>query len=248
MNMIRRFVTALCAVAAIPSAVALPHGRQKATFMPEARSSRDLSAYTITLAGDHSLVGDAAGQGEHGAQSRDAIDRMRDRDLQPERIMDVIGLRLGMTIGEAGASYGYFTFKMSRRVGATGTVYANDIDAGALVSIRERAASDKVANIRTVLGEVADPRFPRNDLDMIVVFDCLFEFSEQAAWVKNARRYLKDGGSLVIVDPDRSKMTSEHILSRQQIQGFARDSGYRVVAVDDTFLKTHMIVVLQAAK
>jgi ubiquinone/menaquinone biosynthesis C-methylase UbiE len=153
-----------------------------------------------------------------------------------------------MTVGEAGASYGYFTFKMSRRVGPTGTVFANDIDAGALALIRERAASEKVANIRAVLGEVADPRFPRNDLDMVVVFDCLFEFSEQAAWVKNARRYLKPGGRLVIVDPDRSKMTSDHLLSRQQIQGFARDSGYRVVAVDDTFLKTHMIVVLQPAK
>lgn len=143
--------------------------------------------------------------GQHGAQSRDEIDRMRDTNLQPERIMDAIGLRPGMTVGEAGASYGYFTFKMSRRVGPTGMVYANDIDAGALTSIRERAVSEKVANIRTVLGAVADPRFPRDDLDRIVVFDCLFEFSGQADWMKNARRYLKpDGrkfGNIVVRNP-----------------------------------------------
>ena len=204
-----------------------------------------LAGIMIAAAIDSACAGGAAGQGEHGAQRRDEIDRMRDRDLQPERIMDVIGLRPGMTVGEAGASYGYFTFKMSRRVGPTGRVYANDIDPGALASIRKRAVSEKAANITTVIGEVADPRFPGNDLDLIVVFDCLFEFSEQAAWMKNARRYLKPGGRLVIVDPDGSKMASAHFLSRQQVIGFSRESGYMVVAVDDTFLKTHMIVVLQ---
>jgi predicted methyltransferase len=188
----------------------------------------------------------ATGQDQHGAQSRDAIDKMRDRDLQPERIVDVIGLRPGMTVGEAGASYGYFTFKMSRRVGPTGMVYANDIAPGALESIEKRFASEKVGNIKTVLGEEVDPRFPRNDLDMIVVFDCLFEFSQQALWMTNARKYLKPGGRLVIVDPDRSKLASAHFLSRQQIHDFARESGYTVVGADDAFLKTHMIVVLQA--
>jgi hypothetical protein len=33
---------------------------------------------------------------------------MRDRDLQPEKIMDVIKLHQGMIVGEAGASYGYY--------------------------------------------------------------------------------------------------------------------------------------------
>ena len=190
-------------------------------------------------------TGVAVSQDQHGAQSRDALDRMRNRDLQPDRVMDVIGLRQGMTVGEAGASYGYFTFKMSARVGAGGTVYANDIDPEALRTIEQRSASLKVGNVKTVLGEVADPRFPRNDLDMIVVFDCLFEFSSQASWMQNARKYLKPGGRLVIVDPDRSKMAFEHALSRRQVHDFAKQAGYDVVPVDDAFLKTHMIVVLQ---
>jgi predicted methyltransferase len=192
-------------------------------------------------------TGAAPAQDQHGAQGRDAIDKMRDRDLQPDRILDAIGLRPGMVVGEAGASYGYFTFKMSRRVGPTGVVYANDIDSGALRTIEQRSASLKVGNVKTVLGEVADPRVLRNDLDMIVVFDCLFEFSSQASWMQNARKYLKPGGRLVIVDPDRSKMASEHFLSRQQVRDFAKQAGYDVVPVDDAFLKTHMIVVLQPA-
>ena len=70
----------------------------------------------------------ATGKETHGIQSTEAIDKMRDRDLQPERIMDTIKLDKGMIVGEAGAGYGYFTFKMSKRVGSTGIVFANDID------------------------------------------------------------------------------------------------------------------------
>ena len=185
-------------------------------------------------------------QDSHGSGSREAIDRMRDRDLQPEKIMDVIKLRQGMKVGEAGASYGYFTFKMSRRVGETGLIFANDIDPEALMTIEKECASKKITNIKTVLGAVDDPLFPDKELDQIVVFDCLFEFTEQAQWMRNARKYLKLQGTLVIVDPDPDKIGGgEHFLTRKAIREFAREAGYRVVEVDDSFLKSHMIIVLQ---
>jgi ubiquinone/menaquinone biosynthesis C-methylase UbiE len=171
---------------------------------------------------------------------------MRDRDLQPEKILDAIKLRDGMKAGEAGASYGYFTFKMSRRVGNKGIVYANDIDQNALMQIEERCKAEKITNIRTVLGAVEDPMFPEKDLDMVVVFDCLFEFSEPAGWMRNTRKYLKPGGQLVIVDPDPAKIGStEHFLSRKQVVDFAAESGYEIIKVDDSFLKSHMIIILK---
>jgi ubiquinone/menaquinone biosynthesis C-methylase UbiE len=192
------------------------------------------------------LFGIASGQDSHGGANREAIDRMRDRDLQPERIMEAVGLKPGMMVGEAGASYGYFTFKLSRRIGPAGTVYANDIDSAALRLIEKKCESEKIMNIKTVLGAVDDPLFPKNNLDMVVVFDCLFEFSEQAAWMRNARKYLKPEGRLVFVDPDPSKIgPSAHFLSRQKIREFAREAGYAIIDLDDSFLKSHMIVVLQ---
>jgi ubiquinone/menaquinone biosynthesis C-methylase UbiE len=185
-------------------------------------------------------------QEKHGIGNHDAIDKMRDRDLQPERILDVIKLRDGMKAGEAGASYGYFTFKMSRRVGNKGIVYANDIDKNALTQIEEKCKAEIIANVRTVLGAVEDPLFPEKDLDMVVVFDCLFEFSAPAEWMRNTRKYIKPGGQLVIVDPDPTKIGSTgHFLSRKQIIDFAAESGYEPIKVEDSFLKSHMIIILQ---
>jgi arsenite methyltransferase len=195
------------------------------------------------------LPGTLLCQETHGLGSHDAIDKMRDRDLQPEKILDVVKMHDGMKTGEAGASYGYFTFKMSGRVGNKGVVYANDIDKNALMQIEERCQAENIANIKTVLGAVEDPLFPEKDLDMVVVFDCLFEFSEPAGWMRNTRKYLKLGGRLVIVDPDPAKIGSTgHFLTRKQIVDFAAESGYEPIRVDDSFLKSHMIIILQPIK
>jgi len=117
------------------------------------------------------------------------------------------------------------------------------------MQIEERCQAENIANIKTVLGAVEDPLFPEKDLDMVVVFDCLFEFSEPAGWMRNTRKYLKPGGRLVIVDPDPAKIGSAgHFLSRKQVIDFAAGSGYMPIRVDDSFLKSHMIIILQPIK
>ena len=174
-------------------------------------------------------------------ENRKKIDLMRDRDLQPEKIMDAIELRPGMIVGEAGAGNGYFTFKMGKRVGKKGFVFANDIDTNALQLIKDKCVIEKITNIKTVLGTVDDPLYPKKDLDMVVVFDCLFEFSKIETWLQQTKKYLKPEGRLVIVDPDPSKiLKSEHFLSRKLVYEFARNTGYNLIEVDDSFLISHM--------
>ena len=192
------------------------------------------------------LVGSAVATGYAGR----AISAIRAAawDLDIDRAMDAVGVAPGMVIGEAGAGDGYFTLPMARRVGASGAVYANDISRRALDRLSANARRERLDNVHVVEGDVGDPRFPRRDLDVIVVFDCLFEFTEQAAWLESARGYLKPGGRIVVVDPDRAKMASPHFLTRQRLAALAESAGLEVVAVDDTFLKTHMIVALRPTR
>jgi predicted methyltransferase len=108
----------------------------------------------------------AISQVRYDLKKMEAIDKMRDRDLQPGKVMDAINLKQGMIVGEAGASYGYFTLWMSKRVGNKGIVYANDIDAAVLGLLVERCKSENITNIKTVLGSEDDPFYPTDDLDM----------------------------------------------------------------------------------
>jgi len=79
--------------------------------------------------------------------------------------MDVVGVKPGMVIGEVGAGHGYFTFHLSRRVGDSGKIYANDIATRALASIRRKCEGDLTQE--EVLEHIKNSDF---DLDRIETF------------------------------------------------------------------------------
>src|SRR4029077_18280130 len=55
-------------------------------------------------------------------------DPKRDERLQPNRIMDILGIKEGSTVADVGAGSGWFTVRAARRVGSGGAVYAVDIN------------------------------------------------------------------------------------------------------------------------
>ena len=82
--------------------------------------------------------------------------------------MDAAGIKPGMIIGEVGAGRGRFTMHLARRVGPKGKILANDIDAEGLSYLRERCLRTGISNVETILGEVDDPHFPNEALDMVL--------------------------------------------------------------------------------
>ena len=48
----------------------------------------------------------------------------------PDQVMDAIGIKPGMVVAEIGAGQGRYVVQIAARVGETGKVYAEDIDAG----------------------------------------------------------------------------------------------------------------------
>ena len=108
----------------------------------------------------------------------------------PEKIMDAVGVKPGMKIGEAGAGRGYFTFPLAGRVGAGGLVFANDISTSSLDTIRSRASAEGLDNIRIVVGAVEDPLFPEKDLDMVVMVYVLHMLETPVEFMKNVRKYI----------------------------------------------------------
>jgi ubiquinone/menaquinone biosynthesis C-methylase UbiE len=161
--------------------------------------------------------------------------------LDVEAAMDTIGLQPGMVVGEAGAGSGYFTLPMARRAGNTGKVYANDIDRRALASLEAHAKGAGLVNIRTVVGEIDDPLFPQRDLDLIVLVHAFHDFDRPVEWLVNAKKYLRRGAAVAIIDEDPEKGSGVHFWSRGRITDYASKAGYTLVKAADA-VPEHLIM------
>lgn len=173
-------------------------------------------------------------------------DATRDSQLQPERVMDAIGIRPGMVVGEAGAGRGYFTFKLARRVGEAGRIYANDIDEGALAYVRERCQREGVRNVETVVGQVDDPRFPVRGLDLVMMVYALHDFARPAAFLRTLKGYLRPDGRVVILDQN-PEAGDAHFFPRDRVVTVFRESGYDLVQ-EEGFLTKDLLLVFRPSR
>jgi len=183
-----------------------------------------------------------ASDAQYSNPSRDAIE-------QPEKVMEAVGVKPGMVIGEIGAGHGYFTFWLAKGVGETGKVYANDIDKSALAAIERRRASESVPNIETVLGTVDDPRLPAGALDMVFVVNAFHDLERPVELLANLLPALKPGTTVVVMDRDheRTPDSEGHFLTRAEVEEIVGRSVFEMVRVE-TFLRYHNLYILTARK
>lgn len=160
----------------------------------------------------------------------------RDTWQQPDKVVEIIGIKPGMAIGEPGAGKGYYTFRLARKVGPTGKIYANDIVEKELNHIKKRAKKEGVTNIVTIKGEIEDPLFPMDELDMVFMSYVLHDMDRPAAFLKNLRAYLKPDTPLVILEQSPEK-TGEtwHFWKKEKILKTVKAAGYRLERIE-TFL------------
>jgi ubiquinone/menaquinone biosynthesis C-methylase UbiE len=173
----------------------------------------------------------------------------RDRIEQPEKVMETVGVKPGMVIGEVGAGQGYFTFWLSRGVGETGKVYANDISRRALNELERRRSSEGVTNIETILGTIEDPLFPAGALDMVFIVNAFHDLARPVELLANLRPALKPGAAVVIMDRDPARISdpSHHFLTRAQVEEIVGRSVFDLDRVE-TFLPQHNLYILKARK
>jgi len=166
--------------------------------------------------------------------------------LDIEQALDTVGASAGMIVGEAGAGDGYFTLPLAKRIGAQGMVYANDINRRALDELERDAKRDGLANVRTVVGDVDDPRFPRLDLELVVIVHAFHDFGRPVDWLVNLKKYLRPGARVAIIDRDPAKGAESHFWTRDRIAGYAQQAGYRTVTSADADTD-HLILVFTPA-
>jgi ubiquinone/menaquinone biosynthesis C-methylase UbiE len=152
-----------------------------------------------------------------------------------------------MVIGEAGAGSGYFTFKLAKRVGKKGKIYANDISQYSLNQLKDRAELENVKNITTVLGETEDPLFPSKELDMIIMVYVLHDLEKPVEFLKNLKKYMKNGASLILLEQEPAKTGDYHFWSQEKVLETIQKAGYHLKK-KETFLIKDTLYILKIDK
>ena len=167
----------------------------------------------------------------------------------PEKVMQSIGVKPGMFIGEIGAGRGRYAVKLAEKVGNEGKIYANDILERKLKYLEHRCKRDNISNIVTILGETIDPFFPTNSLDMAFMINTYHHLEKPVKLLKNTIPALKPNATLVIVEHDPKKVpgygshsTRKGILLKQ-----ADEAGFELVRIE-TFLPRDNIYIFRIKK
>lgn len=123
--------------------------------------------------------------------------------LNPGLIVNEFGIMPGMSVADFGSGAGYFTILIAERVGKEGQVYALDIMESALDSVIEKAKVAGLENIeliRTNLEIMGSSGLSDQSQDIVLLANILFQSDKKSEIIKEAKRPLKDNGSLIIID------------------------------------------------
>jgi ubiquinone/menaquinone biosynthesis C-methylase UbiE len=155
----------------------------------------------------------------------------------PEEILTLIGITPGMVFVDMGCGDGYFALPAARRVGGSGKVYANDIDAGAVERLRKRASQEGLDNLVTEIKEAETTVVCEGCADVVFFGIDLHDFRDPATVLLNAGKMLHPGGLLVDLDWKDQPMAFGPPLEKRFSIAKARTmigaAGFRVESVQD---------------
>jgi len=149
----------------------------------------------------------------------------------PDLVMDILGIRPGLVIGEVGAGHGRVTVHLAARVGDKGKVYANDIDPAAVDYLKARCRRQGLTNVEIILSLPDDACFPQNSLDLVVMTYVYHHVDNPVPLLKSLLSSLKPWGIVAMAEPkpehtetDRKALTRSTVGQEAQAAGFALDA------------------------
>jgi ubiquinone/menaquinone biosynthesis C-methylase UbiE len=153
----------------------------------------------------------------------------------PNQVMDAIGIKPGMVVAEIGAGHGRYVVQIAVRVGETGKVYAEDIDAAALRHLEQRCEKWGLEHVEAILGDVTDPKLPKGELDVIFIISAYHHFNDPIKLLRNARPALKPDGVVAIGE-------WLNATSPEQVKAQMKAAGYKLERTE-TFLEKNNLYI-----
>ena len=127
----------------------------------------------------------------------------RDRAGEAEEVMELAGVKRGMSVADVGAGEGYYTVRLARVVGPKGRVLAEDIVPEVRDELSDRVQRERLDNVAVKLGTADNPMLPSASFDRVFLVHMYHEVTSPYAFLWHMREGVKPTGVVVVVDSNR---------------------------------------------
>lgn len=113
------------------------------------------------------------------------------------------GITEGMVIADFGSGSGYYTLAASEAVGASGKVYAVEVQKELLKKVKDLSSTAFRSNIETIWGNIEQSggsKLADASVDAVIIANVIFQTEDKEAVFAEAYRVLKPKGQLFIVE------------------------------------------------
>lgn len=163
--------------------------------------------------------------------------------LNPDSILDKVGLGKEMALADLGCGTGYFAIPASRRVKK---VFAIDVQKKMLDILGEKIKKQKLTNIEPILSEEASIPLPDNSVDVLFMANVFHELEDRGSILKEGKRILSGEGKLVIVDWKKMEMDFgppvEERLTAGEVISICKDNGFEVREQSDAGPYNYLLI------
>jgi predicted methyltransferase len=140
----------------------------------------------------------------------------RDRSGEAEQVMQLAGVKPGMSVADVGAGEGYYTVRLARVVGAKGRVLAEDILPQVRDELSDRVQRERLDNVAVKLGTADNPMLPPASFDRVFLVHMYHEVASPYAFLWHMREAVKPDGLVVVVDSNRP--VKQHGMPPEQLK------------------------------
>lgn len=168
----------------------------------------------------------------------------RDTWQKAEELIKHLNLKPSDQVADVGCHEGYMTIKLSAVVGASGKVFAVDVERPKLDKLTDILTKGNIKNVQIIKGDYDDPKLPVNQLDAVIILDTYHEMDDYDKILLHIKNSLKLGGRLVlceaIADTRRNASRTDQERKHELGMNFAledlKKAGFTIVKQQDFFV------------
>lgn len=151
----------------------------------------------------------------------------------PTKIVEQCGIQAGQEIAEFGSGSGLYSMQASKALMSSGRVYAIDVQKDILTKLKNEAVRQGFYNIEVIWGNIeklGGTKLRDYSIDWVFICNTMFQVEDRDSTIKEAKRVLKPGGKIVLVDWSESfggmGPSIQHIFSKATAEELFQKHGF----------------------